>query len=67
MNTPKKPAGWKYEYGTRLKKKKGSQWQGRVVGFYQTPYTHEGYAIESEKELRSVQIYPEAALEPVDV
>jgi dihydrofolate reductase (trimethoprim resistance protein) len=56
---------WKYEYGQRLRKIRGSSWQGHVVGFYSTTLTQEGYAIESERELGSVQIYPVAALEPV--
>jgi dihydrofolate reductase (trimethoprim resistance protein) len=64
--SPDKPRGnWKWGYGTRLRKKAGSSWQGRVVGFYQTHLTPEGYAIESEREPGSVQIYPAAALEEV--
>lgn len=60
------PAGAKWpELGTRLRKKKGSSWQGRIVGFYSTSLTPIGYAIESEREPGSVQIYPEAALEEV--
>ena len=55
----------KYDLGDRLRKKSGSSWQGRVVGFYSTELTPIGYAIESEREKGSVQIYPEAALERV--
>ena len=51
--------------GTRLRKKKGSSWQGRVVGYYSTALTDVGYAIESEREPGSVQIYPASALEPI--
>jgi len=46
-------------------KKKGTkgQWRGKVVGFYSTDITPEGYAIESSREEGSVQIYPLGALE----
>lgn len=54
-----------YRYGDRLRKKSGSSWQGRVVGFYSTLLTPVGYCIESEREPGSVQIYPESALERV--
>ncbi len=57
--------GWRFELNQRVRKRKGSQWQGRVVGFYMTHLTTRGYAIESETHFGSVQIYPEAALEPV--
>lgn len=49
--------------GTRVRKPRGSSWQGRVVGYYSTSLTPEGYAVESEREPGSVQIYPRAALE----
>ena len=52
----------KYKLGDRLTKTRGSKWTGRVVGFYSTNLTPIGYAIESETETGSVQIYPEAAL-----
>lgn len=55
-------SGRKYKLGDRLTKTKGSKWTGRVVGFYSTNLTPIGYAIESETETGSVQIYPEAAL-----
>jgi hypothetical protein len=48
--------------GTRVTKIKGSSWTGRVVGFYSTSFTPEGYAIESENEPGSVQIYPRSAI-----
>lgn len=54
---------WSFRRGDRLRKKSGSQWQGRVVGYYSTDLTPRGYCIESERELGSVQIYPEGALE----
>ncbi len=40
------------------------EWTGLVVGFYSTSLTPIGYAIESENEPGSVQIYPESALKP---
>ena len=56
----------KWRLGTRIRKKRGSSWQGRVVGYYSTNLTPIGYAIESERETGSVQLYPESALELVD-
>jgi len=53
-----------WKIGTRLKKKSGSNWHGKVVGYYSTTLTPIGYAIESEFEPGSVQIYPANALEP---
>jgi dihydrofolate reductase (trimethoprim resistance protein) len=54
-----------WRMGTRLRKKSGASWQGKVVGYYTTDLTDVGYAIESEREPGSVQIYPAKALEPV--
>jgi len=51
--------------GDRVRKKSGAAWQGRVVGWYSTELTPEGYAVESEAHPGSVQIYPVGALEPV--
>lgn len=48
--------------GTRVTKRKGSSWTGKVVGFYRTALTPEGYCVESENEPGSVQIYPVSAL-----
>ncbi len=48
-----------------MRKIKGSQWQGQIVGFYSTDLTPSGYAVESEVHKGSVQIYPENALELV--
>lgn len=60
---PQAPAtGGKFKLGDRVTKTKGSKWTGRVVGFYSTTLTAIGYAVESETETGSVQIYPEAAL-----
>lgn len=54
--------GRKYRMGDRVAKIKGSSWTGLVVGFYSTSLTPIGYAVESENEPGSVQIYPESAL-----
>jgi len=54
--------GGKFALGDRVRKTKGSSWQGRIVGFYSTELTPIGYAVESEREPGSVQIYPETAL-----
>lgn len=53
-----------FTFGDRVSKKSGSHWHGKVVGFYSTELTPEGYAIESEREQGSVQIYPAKALTP---
>lgn len=56
------PPRGKFALGQRVYKPKGSSWQGKIVGFYSTTLTPIGYAVESEREPGSVQIYPEAAL-----
>lgn len=48
--------------GDNVRKVRGSQWHGRVVGWYSTELTPEGYAVESDLERGSVQIYPASAL-----
>lgn len=53
----------KFKPGDTVRKTKGSQWHGTVVGTYSTELTPEGYAVESSTERGSVQIYPAAALE----
>jgi len=55
----------KFQRGDLVRKTKGAQWQGLVVGEYSTSLTPEGYAVESSTEKGSVQIYPAAALELV--
>lgn len=52
--------------GTRVKKRNGAEWKGRIVGWYSTELTPEGYAVESEFHRGSVQIYPVSALERID-
>lgn len=59
---PPETPGRKFQLGQRVTKTKGSSWNGRVVGFYSTDMTPIGYAVESEREPGSVQIYPESAL-----
>lgn len=54
-----------YPLGTRVRKTKGSSWQGHVVGHYSTTLTADGVCVESEREPGSVQLYPVAALELV--
>ena len=54
----------KFQLGDTVRKTKGSQWHGTVVGTYSTTLTPEGYAVESATEAGSVQIYPASALEP---
>ena len=55
----------KFKLDDHVRKTKGSQWQGRIVGTYSTELTPEGYAVESEAHPGSVQIYPASALELV--
>ncbi len=57
----------KFRMGDLVKKSTGSEWVGRVVGWYSTEQTKEGYAVESSAHRNSVQIYPAKALEAVDV
>ncbi len=59
------PENWTFRLCDRVTKTKGSSWTGRVVGFYSTTLTPEGYAVESENERGSVQIYPGKFLKAV--
>jgi dihydrofolate reductase (trimethoprim resistance protein) len=54
-----------FKLGVTVRKKSGSQWEGKVVGTYSTDLTPEGYAVESSTHAGSVQIYPVGALELV--
>ncbi|WP_376781290.1 hypothetical protein [Stutzerimonas kunmingensis] len=56
----------KFRMGDLVKKSTGSEWEGRVVGWYSTEQTKEGYAVESSAHRNSVQIYPATALEAVE-
>lgn len=49
-----------------MRKIKGSEWEGWVVGTYSTKLTPEGYVVESSSHKGSCQIYPEAALEAIE-
>jgi dihydrofolate reductase (trimethoprim resistance protein) len=51
-----------FAIGDRVEKISGSSWRGLIVGTYSTSLTPEGYAVESETETGSVQIYPAKAL-----
>ncbi|MCU0806378.1 MAG: DfrB family trimethoprim-resistant dihydrofolate reductase [Candidatus Contendobacter sp.] len=55
-----------YRLGDRVQKHGGARWRGKVVGWYRTSLTPEGYAVESAFEPGSVQIYPVTALDPWD-
>ena len=57
------PPERKFGLKDKVRKIKGSEWNGVVVGFYSTALTPVGYAVESACHAGSVQIYPEAALE----
>jgi dihydrofolate reductase (trimethoprim resistance protein) len=54
-----------FMYGDFVTKVKGSCWTGKVVGWYSTELTPEGYAVESSFEKGSVQIYPASALRKI--
>jgi dihydrofolate reductase (trimethoprim resistance protein) len=56
----------KFNLGDKVRKKKGSSWEGYIVGEYSTSLTKEGYAVESMYHPGSVQIYPVEALECLD-
>jgi hypothetical protein len=56
----------KFIVGDKVRKIKGSQWEGVVVGTYSTEMTPEGYCVESSTHKGSVQIYPASALELVE-
>ena len=55
----------KFKRGDLVRKIRGAAWHGTIVGEYSTHLTPEGYAVESSREVGSVQIYPAAALEHV--
>jgi dihydrofolate reductase (trimethoprim resistance protein) len=59
------PTHRSFLYGDAVEKRRGSLWRGRVVGWYATDLTPEGYAVESATERGSVQIYPVAALRKI--
>ena len=48
--------------GQRVTKTKGNPWRWRVVGYYSTDLTPEGYVVESENEPGWLQLYAVGAL-----
>ena len=48
--------------GSLVEKISGSQWRGKIVGYYSTRLTPCGIAVESHAHLGSVQIYPTKAM-----
>lgn len=57
----------KFQLADLVRKKSGSWWEGRVVGYYSTDDTPVGYCVQLVMPRRNgpVQIYPESALELV--
>ena len=53
----------KFKKGNFVRKSKGSWWEGRVVGFYDTAENPDGVAVQLDKPNGPVQIYPAAAME----
>lgn len=52
-----------YDLEDWVHKKSGTYWEGRVVGFYSTEQTPEGYAVQLlGMKNGPVQIYPRSAL-----
>jgi len=56
----------KFKLGDLVRKIKGSEWVGHIVGTYSTELTPEGYCVESMFHKGSVQIYPVSAIELVE-
>ena len=54
-----------YKLGDQVRKKAGSEWYGKIVGFYTTDQTPDGYCIESGAHKNTVQLYPLAAIEAI--
>ena len=66
LAAPATATSGRFKIGDHVFKVKGSQWSGRIVGWYSTDLTPIGWAVESFIERDSVQIYPDAALELID-
>jgi hypothetical protein len=62
MDLPETHKNAQFKMGDYVQKKSGSQWHGRIVGWYSTGLTPIGWCVESVFEQGSVQIYPEKAL-----
>lgn len=56
-----------FNIGDLVTKRTGSEWSGRVCGFYSTTLTPDGVCVESEHHAGSVQIYPAKALALVSI
>lgn len=56
------PTHTQFRHGDYVQKISGGSWRGKIVGWYQSSLTQEGYAVESMYEPGSVQIYPASAL-----
>ena len=54
-----------FGFGDVVRKRSGSAWEGRIVGFYSTRLTPFGVCVESASHPVSVQIYPVAELDLV--
>lgn len=56
-----------FNVGDRVRKKSGTWWEGKVVGYYSTARTQHGYCVQmDEKPDGPVQIYPADALELIE-
>jgi len=55
-----------YPIQKTVRKKSGSWWEGRVVGFYATEQTPKGVCVQLDRPNGPVQIYPASALELVE-
>jgi hypothetical protein len=53
----------KFEMGDTVRKIKGSQWSGKIVGTYSTEFTPEGYVVESSTARGAVHTFPADELE----
>lgn len=58
------PVGWAFREGDMVRKKSGSWWEGKIVGWYSTRDTPRGYAIQAQVPRGNgpVQIFPETAI-----
>jgi R67 dihydrofolate reductase len=54
-----------FALGDMVRKRTGSWWEGRVVGFYSTAQTPDGVCVQLEKPQGPVQIYPAKTMELV--
>lgn len=56
-----------FPLGSYARKHSGSWWEGRVVGHYSTDQTPDGVAVQLDRPMGPVQIYPASALEACDL